>query len=224
MREKFIYALASFAALILLVNIYNIFMVLPDEVNQGGIYRIIFFHVPAAIVGMTLFFVALVGSVGFLSFKDFRWDAVAVAATEVGVMFAIVNLVTGSIWGRNIWGIWWTWDYRITSQFVCVLIYAGYLIVRPAFSDATQRATIGAVLSIFAFTDIPIVWFSIRWWRTQHPGPVLETGGLPHDWAMALLYNTIAFALLGTALMLVRLRSEHVQREIESMRRLAHAL
>ncbi len=224
MREKAVYTLGTLAGIIILLNLYNIFMVLPDEINQGAIYRIIFFHVPAAIVGMTLFFVALVGSIGFLAFKDFRWDAVAVAATEVGVVFAIVNLVTGSIWGRNIWGIWWTWDYRITSQFVCVLIYAGYLVVRPAFAEATQRATIGAIISIFAFTDIPIVWFSIRWWRTQHPGPVLETGGLPPDMLMALLYNSIAFLFLGIAFTLVRLRSEHVQREIESMRRLAHAL
>jgi heme exporter protein C len=135
-----------------------------------------------------------------------------------------VNLVTGSIWGRNQWGIWWAWDARITFQFISVLLYVGYLVIRPAFAEATQRATISAVLSIFAFADIPIVWFSIRWWRTQHPGPVLETGGLPTDWLLALLYNTIAFLLLGIALTLIRLRSEEVQREVESMRRLAHAL
>lgn len=224
MREKATYALGGLAGVILLLNIYNIFLVLPDEANQGAIYRILFFHVPPAIVGMTLFFAALVGSIGFLVFKDFRWDSLAVAATEVGVVFAIVNLVTGSIWGRNQWGIWWAWDYRITSQFICVLIYAGYLVIRPAFNEATQRATIAAIISIFAFADIPIVWFSIRWWRTQHPGPVLETGGLAPDMALALLYNTIGFLLMGIALTLIRLRSEEVQREVESMRRLAHAL
>jgi heme exporter protein C len=224
MRDKAIYILGGLAGLILLVNIYNIFLVLPDEVNQGGVYRILFFHVPPAITGMVLFFVAMVASIAFLVFKDFRWDALSVAAIEVGVVLSIVNLVTGSIWGRNQWGIWWAWDARITSQFICVLIYVGYLVIRPAFTDATQRATISAVLSIFAFADIPIVWFSIRWWRTQHPGPVLETGGLQHDMGMALLYNTIGFLLLGAALTLIRLRSEEVQREVESMRRLAHAL
>jgi len=224
MKEKAIYITGGLAGIILLLNIYNIFMVLPDEANQGAVYRILFFHVPPAITGMVLFFVAMVGGIGFLSFKDFWWDALSVAAVEVGVVMSVVNLVTGSIWGRNQWGIWWAWDARITSQFLCVLIYVGYLVIRPAFSDATQRATISAVLSIFAFADIPIVWFSIRWWRTQHPGPVLETGGLQHDMAMALLYNTIGFLLLGAALTLIRLRSEEVQREIESMRRLAHAL
>jgi len=224
MREKAAYSLGGLAGIILLLNIYNIFLVLPDEANQGAIYRILYFHVPPAITGMVLFFVAMVASIGFLCFKDFRWDALAVAATEVGVVFSIVNLVTGSIWGRNQWGIWWAWDARITSQFICVLIYVGYLVIRPAFSDATQRATISAVLSIFAFSDIPIVWFSIRWWRTQHPGPVLETGGLQGDMLMAFLYANIAFLLLGATLTLIRLRSEEIQREVESMRRLAHAL
>ena len=221
MREKLIYVLGLLGAVALVANMYNIFLVLPDEANQGAIYRIIFFHVPAAIIAFTFFFVALICSIWFLASKSAKADCVAVAATEVGVIFAVVNLVTGSIWGRNIWGIWWTWDYRITSMFVCVLLYAGYLIMRPAITDPTQRGTLSAVLSIFAFADVPIVWFSIRWWRTQHPGPVLETGGLPHNMAMALLYNFIALLMIGTALVLVRLRSEHVQREIESLRRLA---
>ncbi len=221
MRTKVIYALVLLGAVGLVLNMYNIFLRLPDEANQGAIYRLIFFHVPAAIIAFTFFFVALISSIVFLMWKSYRADEIAVAATEVGLMFAIVNLVTGSIWGRNIWGIWWTWDYRITSMFVCALLYAGYLIMRPAIPDPAQRGTLSAVLSIFAFADVPIVWFSIRWWRTQHPGPVLETGGLPHDMLMALLYNFIALLLIGTALILVRLRSEQVQREVESLRRLA---
>jgi len=221
MRERIIYILGVLGALALVANMYNIFLVLPDEANQGAIYRIIFFHVPAAIIAFTLFFVALVCSVFFLVSKSFEADAIAVASTEVGVMFAIVNLATGSIWARNIWGHWWIWDYRITSMFVCVLLYVGYMIMRPAITNASQRGTLAAVLSIFAFSDVPIVWFSIRWWRTQHPGPVLETGGLPHDMLMALLYNFIALLMIGTALVLVRLRSEHVQREIQSLRQMA---
>ncbi len=221
MREKIIYVLGLLGAVALIANIYNIFLVLPDEANQGAIYRIIFFHVPAAIIAFTFFFVALLCSIWFLITKSFRADSAAVASTEVGVMFTFVNLATGSIWGRNIWGHWWIWDPRMTSMFVCVLLYSGYLIMRPAITDPTQRGTLSAVLSVFAFADVPIVWFSIRWWRTQHPSPVLETGGLPHDMAMALLYNFIALLLIGTALILVRLRSEHVQREIESLRRLA---
>lgn len=223
MREKWVYILGGLGAIILTLNLFNIFLVLPDEAQQGAIYRILYFHVPAAIVAMLFFFVSMVASVVFLVWKNFQADALAVAATEVGVVFGIVNLVTGSIWARNQWGIWWTWDYRITSAFVCVVLYIAYLVMRPAISDPTQRGTLAAVLSIFSFTDVPIVWFSIRWWRTQHPGPVLETGGLAPEMALALLYNFIAILLIATALVLVRLRSERTQREIESLRRYIHA-
>jgi heme exporter protein C len=224
MREKTITALSAFGGLALLINLYNIFFQLPDEAQQGAIYRIMFFHIPAAWTGMTLVFLAMIFSIAYLVFRDMRFDAWAVAATEVGLVFLVINIVTGSIWGRIIWGIWWAWDYRLTSALVACLLYAGYLAVRPAMSDPTQRATISAIVSIFASVDLPIVWFSIRWWRTQHPGPVIETNGLPHDMLMALLYNWIAIMFIAWALVLLRLRSERVEREVESMRRLAHAL
>src|SRR5271163_454653 len=177
MREKATYILGGLAGLILLLNIYNIFLVLPDEANQGAIYRILFFHVPPAITGMVLFFVAMVASIAFLVFNDFRWDALSVAAIEVGVILSIVNLATGSIWGRIIWGIWWAWDARLTSALVCWLLYAGYLMLRHAIEEPTARARISAVFNIFAFADVPIVIFSIKWWRTQHPQPVFWGGG-----------------------------------------------
>ena len=102
--------------------------------------------------------------------------AVAVAVTEVGLAFLAANLITGSIWGRVAWGIWWTWDARLTSALVCWLLYAGYLMLRRAIEEPTQRATFAAVFSIFAFIDVPIVIFSIKWWRTQHPQPVMGGG------------------------------------------------
>jgi heme exporter protein C len=148
----------------------------------------------------------------------------AVAAVEVGTMFCALNLITGSIWGREAWGIWWAWDARLTSQLICFLLYAGYLILRPAIEDPTQRATFAAVLAIFSFADVPIVYFSIQWWRTQHPAPVLSTGGLAKGMGTPLLLMTVAFALLGTALLLVRLQQESMGREIDSLRRQAHAL
>ena len=108
-------------------------------------------------------------SILFLITKNFKFDALAVAVTEVGLAFLAANLVTGSIWGRIIWGIWWAWDARLTSALVCWLLYAGYLMLRHAIEEPTQRATFAAVFSIFAFIDVPIVIFSIKWWRTQHP-------------------------------------------------------
>jgi heme exporter protein C len=225
MRNKLLYGLGAVTALLLARNLYMIFMVLPDEVSQGMIFRIIFFHVPAAITAMLCSAVALVASVGFLLSKNFKFDAVAVSVTEVGLAFLAANLVTGSIWGRIIWGIWWTWDARLTSALVCWLLYAGYLMLRHAIEEPTQRATIGAVFNIFAFVDVPIVIFSIKWWRTQHPQPVFWGGGsIDPAYYSTFLWNLLAMALLGAVLVMIRLRQEETQREIDSLRRYAHAM
>src|SRR5947207_3352077 len=157
MRDKILYGLGIISAALLARNIYKIFMVLPDEAAQGMIFRILFFHAPMAMTAMLGSAVGLVASVGFLLTKNFKFDSVAVAVTEVGLAFLAANLVTGSIWGRIIWGIWWTWDARLTSALVCWLLYAGYLMLRHAIEEPTQRATFAAVFSIFAFIDVPIV-------------------------------------------------------------------
>lgn len=225
MRQKVIIAMLALAAVILVRNLYVI-SVLPDEVNQGQIFRIIFFHVPAAAAAMTGSAVALIASVLFLIRKDFFYDSLAVAVTEVGLAFLAVNLVTGSIWARVIWGVWWAWDPRLTSALICWILYAGYLILRQALEEPTQRATFAAVYSIFAFTDVPIVYFSIRWWRTLHPQPVFfsKNGSFPEAWSRALGINMLALFLFYAVLTMIRLRQEQTQREIDYLRRTAHAM
>jgi heme exporter protein C len=215
----------ALAGILLARNLYVISM-LPDEANQGQIFRIIFFHVPAAVAAMTGSAVALIASVLFLIKKDFFYDSLAVAVTEVGLAFLAVNLVTGSIWARVIWGVWWAWDPRLTSALVCWMLYAGYLILRQALEEPTQRATFAAVYSIFAFTDVPIVYFSIRWWRTIHPQPVFfsKKGSFPADWGTALLLNMLALFLFYAVLTMIRLRQEQAQREIDYLRRTVHAM
>src|SRR6266542_7088200 len=150
MRDKIVYALGILAAVLLVRDILLIAQ-LPPERAQGAIFKIIFFHVPPAITALTGAAVGLVASVGFLLTKNLRFDAVAVAVTEVGLAFLAANLVTGSIWGRVIWGIWWTWDARLTSALNCWILYAGYIMLRRAIEEPTQRATFAAVFSIFAF-------------------------------------------------------------------------
>jgi len=228
MREKFIIGFATAAAVLLVYNLYQMFLVLPDEAMQGAIYRILFFHAPAAIVGMTGYFVALAFSVLYLSSKDLRWDSLASSIVEVSLVFSLVNIVTGSIWARIIWGIWWTWDYRLTSALVCVLIFSGYVMLRSAIDEPTQRGRLSAALCIFGCVDVVIVWKSIEWFRNQHPGPVLSirTGGGHMDSAMERIFylNFLALLLVAVALVLVRTRQEATAREIDSLRRLAHAV
>lgn len=224
MRDKILYGLGAAVIALLARDIYLI-AGLPPEAAQGSIFKIIFFHVPVALTAMLCSFVALIGSVMFLFTRNFKWDAIAVAVTEVGLAFLAANLVTGSIWGRVIWGIWWAWDARLTSALVCWLLYAGYLMLRRSIEEPSQRATFAAVFSIFAFIDVPIVIFSIKWWRTQHPQPVFWAGGsFPPDWTKLFLWNWLAMVLLASLMTAVRLRQEDCQREIDALRRTAHAL
>ena len=225
MRDKILYAMGAAAVLILARDLYAIAQ-FPGEASQGAIFKIIFFHVPAAWTAIVAAITALILSVMFLKTKNFKYDAGAVAVTEVGLAFLAANLVTGSIWARVIWGIWWTWDVRLTSALVCWLLYAGYLMLRHAIEEPTQRATFAAVFSILAFLDVPIVYFSIRWFRTQHPGPVFlsSNGSFPTDWTMVLLWNWVGLLMLGIVMTVIRLRQEESQREIDSVRRAAHAL
>jgi len=227
MREKFVVGLAAAAGLLLAFDLYRILLVLPDEAMQGAIYRIMFFHIPAALTGFTGYFVALILSVLYLSSGNLKYDSLAASVTEVALVFSCVNIVTGSIWARVIWGIWWTWDYRLTSTLISILIYAGYLMLRRAIDEPTQRARLSAALSIFGCVDVVIIWKSIEWFRTQHPGPVLSirTGGGNIDPAMEhmIYYNLLAILMLATALVLVRTRQEDISREIDSLRRTANA-
>ncbi len=225
MREKILYGMCLLAAVLLVRNLAVMLLVLPDEAAQGAIYRIIFFHVPAAWSAFLGFFTALIASVVYLVKKDLRYDALAVSVTEVGLAFGAANLVTGMIWGRVIWGVWWTWDPRLTSMLVCWLLYAGYLMLRRAVEEPSQRARVSAVFSIFAFADVPIVWFSIKWWRTQHPQPVVWAGGsMDHSMWNMLFLNWVPLLLLFFVLAALRMRQEQTQREIDALRRHAHAL
>jgi len=226
MRDKAVYILGILGTVLMAWNLHTIFVGLGDEAAQGAIGKMLFIHVPAAITAYTFYAVAVVCSVGFLVSKDFKYDSVAVSAIEVAQTFTLVNLVTGSIWGHIIWGIWWTWDLRLTSQFMCFMLYLGYLLMRPAIAEATQRATMSAILAIFAAADIPLVVMAIRLHnvRTQHPAPVLETGGVDPTWRLPLLMGYIVLVLIGSALVLVRLRQETVHREIDSLRRELHAI
>jgi heme exporter protein C len=208
------------------LNLYKILLVLPNEKDQGAIYRIMYFHVPSIFTGFTGFFVALAASGMYLATRNLKYDAFAAAVTEVSLAFSTIVLVTGMIWGRIIWGIWWTWDARLTTMLVCWLIYAGYIMLRRAIEEPTERARLSAVVSIFGCADILIIWKSIEWFRTQHPAPVLSVrdgGGMGPGMEAPIYWNWLALMCLAAILVMVRMRQENISRQIDTLRRMAHS-
>lgn len=228
MRTKIIYGLAAVAAALFMWNLYKMFFVLPDQVVNVGAYKIIYFHVPAAFTAFTGFFVALAASGMYLYKGDLKYDAFAAGVTEVALAFATANLLTGMIWARFAWGIWWAWDARLTSMLVCWLMYAGYLMLRRAITEPAQRARLSAVLSIFGCINVAFVYKSIEWFnQTQHPQPVLsvrEGGGMGPGMESPIYWNWLAMVCLATILASARMRQEEFATEIDSLRRQAHAI
>jgi heme exporter protein C len=228
MRKAIIAALAAICAGTLAWNLHTILLGLPDEARQDAIFRIMYFHIPGGILGLTGFGVGLTCSIVYLIKKDLWWDALAASTTEVALVFSLINLITGSIWGRQQWGIWWAWDARLTGMLICCLVFAGYLMLRRAVEEPNARARLSAVVSVFGTVNAWFVYKAIDWFpRLQHPGPVLSfrTGGGRMDpvLELPLLWNALALLGLAIVLVMVRMRQEEVSREIDSLRRMAHS-
>jgi heme exporter protein C len=214
-----------FLGLILLVGmvlaLYMAFLQAPRERTMGDLQRIFYFHVPAGMVGLGAFAVNFVGSVMYLIRKNRWWDSLALASAEIGVVFLTIVLVTGPIWAKPVWFVWWTWSPRLTSSLVLWMLYIAYLLVRNYVSDPERRAMMSAVFGVVAFVDAPIVWFSIRWWRDIHPSPMLETGGLSPAMRPALWTCVAAFTLLLIYLLRRRMFLETARNDLELLERRA---
>jgi len=186
--------------------------VVPPDSNQGEIQRIFYYHI-SAWCGMSVFFaVNLLASIAYLAYRNrnharaMKADALAVSTAEMGVVFCTVGLITGSLWARPVWGIWWTWDERLTSTLVLYLIYVAYLLLRR-FAAGPQMQTLAAVMAIFGYADVPIVYMSTRWWRTQHPAPVFFGGpnaGLDPSMLPAVFWNLAAWLAWGIMIVAFR--------------------
>jgi heme exporter protein C len=176
------------------------FGVAPREVSQGNVQRIMYVHVPAVWVAYLAFAVALAASIAYLAGRRPGADRLAHATCEVGTVFLGINIATGAIWGKPTWGTWWTWDARLTSVAVVFVMFLAYLLLRGAIEDRERGARYAAVLGIVAALNIPLVHFSVYWWRTLHQPPSLLKPGastMPPVILTALLVNFAALALLG---------------------------
>ena len=195
--------------------LYEALIGAPTEQTMGDVQRIFYYHVPSAWTAFLLFFVNFGASLVYLIWRSEKADMVALVSAEVGVVFCSVVLVTGPIWARPVWGIWWTWDLRLTLTLVLWLIYVSYLVLRR-FSSGSQTPLVAAVLAIFGALDVPLVYFSIWYFRTQHPSPVIGRGGSldPRMWRV-LLINWVAFLCFAFLVCWSRYRLERLKREVD---------
>ncbi len=202
---------------------YLIFFFAPTERTMGIVQKIFYIHVPAAFAGFAAFAVVAGYSIAFLRTRNPWHDRAAYAAAEVGVLFTTINLVTGMLWAKPTWNVYWSWDPRLSTLFILWFIYTAYLMLRKFVADDEKGARFAAVYAIVGTADIPIVYFSIWWWTTLHPQPVIvgaaEGDGMHPDIAIAYWFSAVTFLVFAFFLFMFRLRLEKSREQLEKMQR-----
>ncbi len=217
--------LSILTAVVMLIATYMIFFYLPQMKDESGqlldnSFNIFYFHLPIAMTSYLAFLVVFVASILYLKKGTHNWDVLARSAAEVGSIFALLVLVTGSIWAKATWGWYWVWEPRLTTSLALFLVYLAYLMMRQAIEEPEKRARLSAVFGIVGFASVPLSFFSIRMWRSAHPlmfGPDAQgsSGGLEGtSLQLTLLVNFIAFFLLFTTMLAYKVQNENLQEEI----------
>jgi heme exporter protein C len=206
-------ALGILALLALLAGLFLAFFHAPADALQGDVQRIMYVHVPTAWVAFFAFFVVFVSSLVYLWKRLPEADRLAYASAEIGVLFTALTLIDGSIWGKPTWGTWWTWDARLTTTAILLVIYVGYLMLRSFVEEPERRARLAALVGIVGFIDVPIIYMSVLWFRTLHQPPSIQTGGvkMPDAMLLTLLVNVGVYTLVYLFFLVKRVRLESLR-------------
>lgn len=202
-------------------SLYMVFIFVPTEESMGVVQRIFYFHVPIAWIAFLSFLVVFICSILYLWKRQKKWDTIASSSAEIGLVFTSLVLVTGSIWAKPIWGVWWVWEPRLTTSLVLWFIYVAYLLVRSYASQEDRGSRFSAVVGIIGFIDVPIVALAITLWRTQHPGPVIFEGGLITSMLLTLIICLVAFTFLYVLMLILRVSLKQKENEIKRIKNLA---
>ena len=217
---------ALYAALLLSMGlaIFMAFIFAPAERVQAEVYRLLFVHVPSAWLSFVAFGVVASGSLMYLIRGKSHWDRLAHASAEIGVLFTTLALVTGSVWGRSVWGVWWQWDPKLTTTLIMWFIYVSYLSLRSYIDEPDVRERMASVLGVVGVVSVPIVWFSAEWWRSLHPTPAVTNpgGGMAPEMLITLLVSVAAFTVFYAVLVRQRIQLELAVAELGSLRERLH--
>jgi len=208
------------SAILMIAALYMVFIFVPTDVEMGVIQRIFYFHVPMGWVAFLAFFLVFLASIIYLARRNRKWDIFASSSAEIGLVFTTLMLISGSIWAKPVWGVWWTWDPRLTTSLVLWIIFVAYFLVRSYLADADRRARFAAVVGIIGFIDVPIVALAITLTRTQHPSAIIFEGGLVPAMMMTLMVCIIAFTALFVLVLRERLGMKYDDEELKKLKEL----
>ncbi len=224
-KPRWLSVLDIVTVILLIAATAMVFFYAPTEAVMGQVQRVFYFHVAAGWVGMLAFLVAAIAGVAYLAKGNRKWDIVGLSAIEIGIVFAFINIVTGSIWARPIWNTWWTWDPRLTTATVMELIYVAYLMLRQGIEDPDRRARFGAVYAIVGFLSVPLTFFSARLFRTIHPVVIgSNEAGAQGQFDMTSLmlqtfmFSLITFSFIFADLLWHRIRLGQLAEKVEQLR------
>jgi heme exporter protein C len=218
--------LGGAAAVAMMVHLYLVFMWVPTEATMGIEQRLFYFHVPAAVASFVACFVGGISAILYLKTRNPRYDDLSLAANETVVVFGTVNICLGMMWAKPIWGIWWTWDAKLTSAFLLLFLYTAYLVIRPA-APVEHRATVCAVVCILGMVWVPMVYMANRLFRTQHPSPVIgggEGSGIAPSMLFTLFFGMFTMLLLWGCVVSIRRRVARLERAAEDLTRRVHEM
>lgn len=224
-KPRLLTVLDGVTVALLLVATGMVFLYAPEEAVMGNVQRVFYFHVAAGWVGMLGFLVAAIVGIIYLRTGDRKWDIAGLSAVEIGMAFAFINIVTGSIWARPIWNTWWTWDPRLTTATIMELIYAAYLMLRSGIEDPGRRARFGAVYAILGFVSVPLTFFSARLFRTIHPVVIgSNQPGAEGQFDMTakmlqtFLFSLLTFSFIFVDLLWHRIRLGRLSDKVEQLK------
>jgi heme exporter protein C len=200
------------------IALYFAFLFAPMEKTMGAVQKIFYFHVPSAWIAFFAFFITFICSIMLLISGKKIYDDIASSSAEIGLIFCTIVLITGPIWAKPAWGVWWTWDPRLTTTLILWFIYLGYIMLRKFTDEEDKRAKFSAALGIIGFIDVPIVFLSIRWWRTIHPNVLQKGGGGLHtDMKTALFIALFAFTMLYLSMLIKRVKITDLESKLKQV-------
>jgi heme exporter protein C len=215
MKSKILLGLS----LVLMVTaLYMVFIYVPTEATQGIVQRIFYLMVPMGWLALLSFLVVFISSILYLTKRESKWDILAYSSAEIGIVFTSLTLIIGPIWAKPIWGVWWTWEPRLTTTLVLWFIYLAYHIVRSFAADESRGARFAAVVGIVGFVDIPIIALSTTLWKGLHPPLIIFQGGIAPPMLLTILVSVAAFTSLYALLLVQRVSMKHAENEIKRLK------